>query len=369
MNGTHSTAGASRGAAGARIRPLRAAPYLLVGTLLACWAPAATRPEPSPRPDHPQAEVPASRALAPGPRAVVRHEPVFAPLAEEEAWAYLPARVRGAVGPLPAWARILARPLPRTTAAMLELDFAHRAAGPLDPKTRARIRWAAARALRCDYGEAYALADLRAAGADEDEIRALTSDPDRLSDETQRLLAFVRRLSKAGYSVTDGEVAALIARSGAKQVVAVVLCVAYANFMDRLALALGLAVEPGGAVRPLDVRFERRAFGSGVVPPRALPAEPESSEIGGLKDPDWRPDDLSDVRTGLETQKARRPRISLPETDPPTNRWGLVGRTYQPALATAWTSCTQAFAEEADQDPVFEQSVFWIVTRTKQCFY
>ena len=51
------------------------------------------------------------------------------------------------------------------------------------------------------------------------------------------------------------------------------------------------------------------------------------------------------------------------------NRWGLVGQTYQPELAAGWTACTQAFGEEADQDPVFEQSVFWVVTRTIHCFY
>lgn len=294
---------------------------------------------------------------------------MFAPLADAEAWNCLPTRVRGASGPLPLWARILARPLPRTTAAMLELDFAHRAGSPLDPKLRAQIRWTAARAIRCDYGEAYALADLRTAGASEDEIRAMTSEQDKLPDQTRRLLAFVRRLSRAGHSVTDGEVADLLARYGAERTVAIVLGVAYANFLDRLTLALGLSEEPGGPIPPLDVRFERRAFGASSAPARSSPDTPVPPDVSGLRDPDWPPDDLVEIRSGLEAQKARRPRIPLPETGGPANRWGLVGRTYQPALATAWTTCTQAFAEEADQDPVFEQSVFWIVTRTKQCFY
>ena len=87
-----------------------------------------------------------------------------------------------------------------------------------------------------------------------------------------------------------------------------------------------------------------------------------------LPDPDWSSRDLADVRSGVETQRARQPRLRLP-ADRAANRWGLVGQTYQPELATAWSACAQAFGEEADQDPVFEQSLFWVVTRTKRCFY
>ncbi|MBX9585405.1 MAG: hypothetical protein K2X87_34290 [Gemmataceae bacterium] len=112
-----------------------------------------------------------------------------------------------------------------------------------------------------------------------------------------------------------------------------------------------------------------RVRGTGTAPPRSSPAGGPAVDEDGLRDPDWRPADWAGVKSGMEAQKARRSRIALPADDPATNRWGLVGRTYQPALASAWAACTQAFAEEADQDPVFEQSVFWIVTRTKQCFY
>ena len=42
---------------------------------------------------------------------------------------------------------------------------------------------------------------------------------------------------------------------------------------------------------------------------------------------------------------------------------------YQPELATAWSACTRAFREESKQDRVFEESLFWIVTRTIHCFY
>ncbi|MEZ6062111.1 MAG: carboxymuconolactone decarboxylase family protein [Planctomycetaceae bacterium] len=58
---------------------------------------------------------------------------------------------------------------------MLELDGIYRGSTALDPKLRAKIRWTVASANRCGYGMAYAVADLRAAGADEEEIAALQS--------------------------------------------------------------------------------------------------------------------------------------------------------------------------------------------------
>lgn len=83
----------------------------------------------------------------------------------------------------------------------------------------------------------------------------------------------------------------------------------------------------------------------------------------------WPSLELDNVRCSLDKQRDRRSRIRLPTDDASANRWGLVGQTYQPELATAWSTCTQAFGEEADQDPVFEQSLFWVVTRAKGCFY
>src|SRR4051812_30176715 len=52
----------------------------------------------------------------------------FPALPNDEAWKRLPAAEKGGGKPLPAWARTLADALPRTTAAMLELDYLHRAA-------------------------------------------------------------------------------------------------------------------------------------------------------------------------------------------------------------------------------------------------
>lgn len=352
------------------LRPRSTGPRWLCGGLLACCfaatlghGPATTAKDGTvPRAERTEAADPGLAA----DRLVTR----FATPDDAEAWARLPARVRGPEGRLPAWARVLARTLPRTTAAMLELDYLQRARGPLDPKLRAQVRWAVARASRSAYGEAYALADLRAAGASADDLHTLSEDPRRLPDDTRAALTFARKLTTAAYSITDGEVARLTAAYGEKGVVALVLAVAYAGFQDRMALALGLTVEPGGPVPPLDVRFARRGLGAvTLTPARVVPQTPAADDVGGLADPDWGAHDLPALRTGMAAQKTRRPRITLPPADRSANRWGMVARAYQPEVADAWAACTQAFGEEADQDPVFEQSLFWVVTRTKQCFY
>jgi hypothetical protein len=74
----------------------------------------------------------------------------FKPLSDREGWQRLPiAKVPDQ--PLPSWAKVLAGPMPRTTAAMLRLDFVHRAHSPLAPKLRAEMRWVAAHANHCAY--------------------------------------------------------------------------------------------------------------------------------------------------------------------------------------------------------------------------
>ena len=94
-------------------------------------------------------------------------------LSDAEAWKALPPATRGAGQPLPGWARAFARSLPRTTAAMLDLDRLPRTRSPLGPLLRGKMRWVAADANRCAYGRATAEADLRRAGLDEAGVEAL----------------------------------------------------------------------------------------------------------------------------------------------------------------------------------------------------
>ena len=50
-------------------------------------------------------------------------------------------------------------------------------------------------------------------------------------------------------------------------------------------------------------------------------------------------------------------------------RWSLLTYGYQPRLTAAWGSGLRAFRSESDLDPVFHESMFWVVTRSLQCFY
>lgn len=299
--------------------------------------------------------------------AVERREPRFHLASDAEAWSCLPGTVSGSQGPLPAWARALAKSLPRTTAAMLELDHLHRSRSSLDPELRGQIRWVAARASHCEYAQDYALADLRSAGfgksADELHVGGIAA----ASLSRRVLLDFVHKLAAAPQTLTDEEVKRLIDKHGEKQIVAVVLLVAHAQFQDRLLHALGISVEPGGPLPSLGVRFARQPFGIASVPPsRPKPPQPPSENPLPTTAP---PLDIDAIQCSLDRQRVLRPRIRLPEDDPAANRWGLLGQVYQPELANAWSTCTQAFGEEANQDPVFEQSLFWLITGSKGCFY
>jgi alkylhydroperoxidase family enzyme len=288
-----------------------------------------------------------------------------------EAWNYLPALEEGRREGLPVWARAMARTLPHTTSALLELDHLHRARSPLEPILRGRLRWVAAHANGCRYSEVHAAADLRRAGVDEAEIQKLAGDLSSLPPTTRATLRFADKLSRDGNSVTDAEVEQLVSLHGQRQTVAIVLLLAYASFQDRMILALGLALEEDGPLPPLEVRFARLPLGaSRAAAPRPQPRVEPAASREDL--PPWslsRPDDAGRIPELLAEQRSRRCRIALPDANPETPRWGLVCRTYQPELTDAWAACTRAFGDEANQDPLFEQLVFWLVTHDIGCFY
>ena len=50
-------------------------------------------------------------------------------------------------------------------------------------------------------------------------------------------------------------------------------------------------------------------------------------------------------------------------------RWSLVCMGYQPELTLAWLHAMRTFGEESKQDRVFEETLFWVVTRSLNCFY
>jgi alkylhydroperoxidase family enzyme len=317
-----------------------------------------------------------------GPHAQSSEKSARVPLLkDDEAWKRLPAAEKGGGVALPSWARALADAMPRTTAAMLELDYLHRARSPLDPKLRGKMRWVAARANHCAYGEAYAVADLRRAGVDEAALKELSGDWAKLPDKERIALTFARKLTLSADTVTDDEVAALVKTYGDKDVVAMVLLLAYANFQDRLLLALAVPVEEGGPLPPVEVLFARDGE-SPAVPARKAPDQTAKAPRLSPAE-EWTPFDFTGLQSNLGKQRDKPGRIKVPAwedvlrglpKDYPANRptrikWSLVCMGYQPELAMGWGACTRAFGQEAKQDRVFEESLFWVVTRSLNCFY
>jgi hypothetical protein len=308
----------------------------------------------------------------------------FPRLSNEEAWAALPQTELGGGGPLPNWARATARLLPRTTASMLDLDRIHRTKSPLGPVLRGKMRWVAADANRCEYSRRTAEADLRRAGLAAEEIVILKGGPDGWPASVKKPLAFASRMTLDAGSVTDGEVAAILKEYGEEKLVAMVLLLAAANFQDRLYLALDVPLEEGGPLPPIRVRFDPRSPGA-PVPPRARPEDLKGPAVPDrIDDPEWTGEEFEVLQKGMSNQRENKGRIRVPTfeevleklpagtprpSSPVQIKWSLVCAAYQPELAMAWGNCTRNFGQEANQDRVFEESVFWVVTRTIHCFY
>lgn len=316
-------------------------------------------------------------SLADGPGAV--------PLPPDAAvWKLLPPTVEGGGGPLPSWAKAVATRLPRVAAAMLELDHAQRTASPLDPKLRARMRWVIAHANRCDYSQAYALSDLRRAGATQAEVDVLTGDPSLWPEADRDPLEFARLHTLAAPTITDALFSRLRDRFGDKGVAAMVLLGAYGNFQDRIVLGLGLPMEIDGPLEPLKVVFEPSAIP--VVPPvppeSTVPALLQGGDDLVSDDPEWASISYDELQVRLETQRARECRLPIPTWDqvkknlPPAAAarptrivWNLVCSGYIPELAVPWTRATRTLWSESPPDRIFEESLFWVQTRAVQCNY
>jgi alkylhydroperoxidase family enzyme len=308
-------------------------------------------------------------------------------LSDQEAWKRLPPVASGGGQPLPSWARALAGALPYTVAAMLELDRTFRTSDTLDPKLAGSIRLVVAQTLRCRYGQARAEADLQSAGVDEAAIRMITAGLDILPAPEQAVLAFAERLTEAGYTIADDEVAYLVDEFGESRVVAMVLQVAFANFMDRLALALGLPLVAGERLASLEIRFAQARVGGSSVPaaPRPSRSNAATATMTAIDpDPDWGTFDFEQLQAKLEAQRERPPRVRIPTWDevkqvlpaglynpdkPLEIRWSRLVSGRQPGLGPAWVKCTRTFESESKQDRAFEESPFWVVTRTLRCFY
>lgn len=286
---------------------------------------------------------------------------------------------------LPVWAKVLAGPLPRTTAAMLELDHIYRTSDAFEPRLRMTMRWVAARANRCSYSQRYAEADLLRAGMARDEVDRLESSLKELQEIQRAAITFARKLTLSADSVTDEEVAELVQAFGEETVVAMVLQMAYANFQDRLLLTLDAHVEPDDPLPPLAVRFAAPAAGESIQVTRPERSSDEPVTVPTLTlGSDWTSVGFDQLLRGMEQQRARTGRVSVPKwedfhprlppgmypADKPTRiKWSLVVMGHQPQMGPAWLKCLRTFGREANQDRVFEETLFWVITRTIHCFY
>jgi alkylhydroperoxidase family enzyme len=303
---------------------------------------------------------------------------------DDEVWRRLPETVSGGGGPLPNWAKAVSVHLPRTAAAMLELDLAQRTKSPLDPALRAKMRWVIAHANRCGYSEAYALTDLKRAGADEDTIRTLTGGRENWPAADRDPLEFARLLTVAAPTITDELFARLRERYGDKQVAAMVLLGAYGNFQDRIVLGLGLPLEGNGPLAPIEVTFDPKALPTVPQPPdpsRKLPPIEDGRNVVE-RDPEWSELSFAQLQERIESQRNRPGRLPVPKWEdvkknlPPALAarpsrivWNLVCQGYVPELAVPWTIATRTMWVEARPDRIFEESLFWVQTRAIRCNY
>jgi alkylhydroperoxidase family enzyme len=303
----------------------------------------------------------------------------FGRLSSDEAWRLLPRQQP----PLPAWARTLAGPMPRTTAAMLQLDRLHRAGNPLGPMLAAKIRWSAADAVGCAYARRYAEADLRRAGANENDLKRLSSARHELPRAERAALAFARKLTLAGHSLSDDEFSELLDLFGAEKVVAIVHTAALANFQNRIFLALDVEVEAGGPLPPIDVRFDPGKPSN--VPAATRPPWGEWRKdrlVRPVEIPTgWQDRTAVDLEKLLQRQKERKSRIAMPGPErlariPPEAKqqamrvvWTTVSMGYQPMMTKAWFDCMRLFYQESRIDRVFANTYFWVITRSNECFY
>jgi alkylhydroperoxidase family enzyme len=326
---------------------------LLAGALALAVGPAAAQPEP---------------ALSPKPATP------FPAAGNDDVWAKLPRENP----PLPEWARILAGPLPRTTAKMLELDYLHREKNPFGAELAAVLRWTVADALGSKFGIATAEADLKRAGLPAKYLANIGNRTD-LQTDVRVAVAFARKLTTEGHAITDKEFAELLKHYGPEKTTAIVHTVAYANFHNRVVLALGAAGDP---VPPVDAKFDADKLAKVAAPPRPPWDDLKSVTANGLSvRVEWGKDGFDELNAALEKQKDRKYRMPLPDKsvyDKLTPRekesaekirWNTVSMGYQPEMTRAWFAVLYAFYDEAKVDRVFTKSVFWVVTRTNDCFY
>lgn len=313
------------------------------------------------------------------------------PPTDNSAWQHLPPAEKGGGKPLPMWARQLAQDLPKSTAALLQLDYAHREASPLPAKLRTGMRYVAAHSNSSAYAQSVALEDLKRRGVSDELIQGLGSfDYSQWSPSEQAALEFARKMTVASESVTDEEFARLVADFGEKQAACMVLLMAYSNFQDRLLICLQTPFDPkiDGIPAP-HIQFAMAGLlptapPSTSVPPAKEPLPKPTGKDLITDDADWTQISYAELQTRLENQRQRETRLPILDWSviaknlqpglfrgPSDIIWYRIVFGYAPELATPYEIFMRtAGAETApDYDRIFGQSLFWITTRAIGCPY
>lgn len=305
-------------------------------------------------------------------------------MTDEQAWKLLPAVASGEKTPLPNWVKPVILQMPRTAAAMLELDKAFRDGGPLDPALRAKLRWIIAHSNRSKYGESLALADLRHAVGDNVKLSEFTGQSDNWPKSESDDFEFVRLLTIAAPTIEDTLFARLREKHGDRGVAAIVLLTAYSNFQDRLLLGLNVPVESTGPLRPLDVKFVEGALQATPLIPsdNGTDTYEESGKAVTPRLKDWTSVTYDQLQIKLEKQRDRQPRLPVPTWEevkdklpaamavrPTSIRWSLTNYGYAAELAVPWTLMTRTHWAEYPSSRILEESLFWVQTRSVECNY
>lgn len=244
---------------------------------------------------------------------------------------------------------------------MLHLDHLQRAQNPIGNTLAARLHLAAAEELRCPPVAEAAGAVLANAGA-----------ADAATPRERLAIEFARQATRAAQEIDDRTFAELVAAFGAERTVGIVHTVAYANFLCRIVHGLGVTVPFPIAAAPDD------AIPLPKAPARTQPDHPATPQLGQLA---WSAAEWKDLRAAQRQQQERAPRIPPPSEEQlakltPREQqsaarivWSRIAYGYQPELTRAWFRCLYTFDAEAELDDVFTNSLFWVVTRTKDCFY
>ncbi len=305
-------------------------------------------------------------------------------LSDQEAWKLLPKLAAGEQVPLPNWVKPIALQMPRTAAAMIELDYAFRTAGPLDPALRSSLRWIIAHANHSPYGEALAVADLRSVAGEKIDIARLQGGPATWPSDSAKEFEFVRLLTIAAPTIPDSLFEQLRQKHGDRGVAAMVLLTAYSNFQDRFLLGLQVPVEPQGPYPPLRVKFAEGALQMSPLTPTENGVATYIDNGIAVTPPDkkWALLNYEQLQTRLESQRDRKPRLPVPTWDevkeklpsamavrPTSIRWSLVNYGYAADLAIPWALTTRTHWAEYPSNRILEESLFWVQTRALECNY